>query len=298
MGAEELETAIAIPLEVALAGLPDVRRVRSNSQLGVAQVTIEFEPDADYYRSRQFVAERVAQAGAAAAAGHRPAADLEPHRAPERDLRVHARSRAGRRRPDDAARPRRVRGEEPPARRARRRGRRAARRLPAAVPGAARSRAHVGAPRQPRRGPARGRGVEPRTPSGGIVAQGADRVDRARAGPGARPSTTCASTVVTVRGDVPVLLGDVADVREAAAVRRGVAHRLKGEVVSARVIKQFGADTVQVAAGIRAGHRRHPPRAADGRRSCASSTTSRSSSRRRSAASAAPSCSAASSSCS
>ena len=59
-------------------------------------------------------------------------------------------------------------------------------------------------------------------------------------------------TVVTVRGDVPVLLGDVADVVEAAAVRRGVAHRLKGEVVSARVTKQFGADTVEVAAGIRA----------------------------------------------
>jgi cobalt-zinc-cadmium resistance protein CzcA len=53
------------------------------------------------------------------------------------------------------------------------------------------------------------------------------------------------------RGDVPVLLGDVADIREAAAVRRGVAHRLRGEVVSARVIKQFGADTVTVAAGIR-----------------------------------------------
>ena len=59
--AEELETAIAIPLEVALAGLPDVRRVRSNSQLGVTQVTIEFDPSADYYRARQFVAERVAQ---------------------------------------------------------------------------------------------------------------------------------------------------------------------------------------------------------------------------------------------
>ena len=62
MGAEELETAIAIPLEVELAGLPNVRRIRSNSQLGVAQVTVEFEPNADYYRSRQFVAERVAQA--------------------------------------------------------------------------------------------------------------------------------------------------------------------------------------------------------------------------------------------
>ena len=56
MGAEELETAIAIPMEVALTGLPDVRRVRSNSQLGVASTTIEFEPDADYYRSRQLVA--------------------------------------------------------------------------------------------------------------------------------------------------------------------------------------------------------------------------------------------------
>ena len=30
-----------------------------------------------------------------------------------------------------------------------------------------------------------------------------------------------------------------------------MAHRLKGEVVSARIIKQFGADTVRVAEGIR-----------------------------------------------
>src|SRR6184192_56188 len=63
MGAEELETGVAIPMEVALAGLPSVRRVRSNSQLGVTQVTVEFESDADYYRSRQFVAERVTQVG-------------------------------------------------------------------------------------------------------------------------------------------------------------------------------------------------------------------------------------------
>ena len=69
MGAEELETRVAIPLEAALAGLPDVRRVRSTSTLGVAQITIEFEPDADYYRSRQFVAERVA--AGRAPAGHR-----------------------------------------------------------------------------------------------------------------------------------------------------------------------------------------------------------------------------------
>src|SRR5688572_2501045 len=53
MGAEELETAIAVPLEVALAGLPEVRRLRSTSQLGVVQVTVEFEPRAEYLRSRQ-----------------------------------------------------------------------------------------------------------------------------------------------------------------------------------------------------------------------------------------------------
>src|SRR5215470_3375973 len=63
MGAEELETGVAIPMEAALAGLPNVRRVRSNSQLGVTQITVEFESDADYYRSRQFVAERVTQVG-------------------------------------------------------------------------------------------------------------------------------------------------------------------------------------------------------------------------------------------
>jgi cobalt-zinc-cadmium resistance protein CzcA len=59
------------------------------------------------------------------------------------------------------------------------------------------------------------------------------------------------TTVVAMRGTTPVLLGDVADVREGPAVRRGIAHRLKGEVVSCRVVKQFGADTVGVAAGIR-----------------------------------------------
>ena len=61
MGPEELETGVAIPLEIALAGLPGIRRARSTSQLGVVQVTLEFEPDADYFRSRQLVSERVAQ---------------------------------------------------------------------------------------------------------------------------------------------------------------------------------------------------------------------------------------------
>src|SRR6478609_1177402 len=61
MGSEELETRVTIPMETVLSGLPNVRRVRSQSTLGVAQITIEFDTDADYYKSRQFVAERLSQ---------------------------------------------------------------------------------------------------------------------------------------------------------------------------------------------------------------------------------------------
>src|SRR5438270_7129556 len=45
MAPEELEIGVAIPLESVLAGLPDVRRIRSTSQLGVSQITVEFEPN-------------------------------------------------------------------------------------------------------------------------------------------------------------------------------------------------------------------------------------------------------------
>jgi cobalt-zinc-cadmium resistance protein CzcA len=58
-------------------------------------------------------------------------------------------------------------------------------------------------------------------------------------------------TVVATHGATAVLLADVADVLEAPALRRGLAHRLAGEVVSCRISKQFGADTVRVAEGVR-----------------------------------------------
>lgn len=249
MGAEELETAIAIPLEVALAGLPDVRRVRSNSQLGVAQVTIEFDPDADYYRSRQFVAERVAQVSGQLPAGTDPplissltgrlneifefTLEAEPGAADLMTLRDLAEFEVNNRL--------------------------------VAVPGVAAVERLGGYLRQfqvqldPERMSARRISLDDvmhaveesnLNASGGIVAQGSIEWT-VRALGRAHTVDDLRRTVVTVRGDVPVLLGDVADIREAAAVRRGVAHRLKGEVVSARVMKQFGADTVQVAAGIR-----------------------------------------------
>jgi cobalt-zinc-cadmium resistance protein CzcA len=249
MGAEELETAIAIPLEVALAGLPDVRRVRSNSQLGVSQVTIEFDPSADYYRSRQFVAERVAQVTGQLPPGTDPplissltgrlneifefTLEAEPGTADLMALRDLAEFEVNNRL--------------------------------LAVPGVAAVERLGGYLRQfqvqldPERMSARRISLDEvmhaveesnLNASGGIVAQGAIEWT-VRALGRAQTIEDLRRTVVATRGDVPVLLGDVADIQEAAAVRRGIAHRLKGEVVSARVIKQFGADTVQVAAGIR-----------------------------------------------
>ena len=248
MGAEELETGVAIPLEVALAGLPDVRRVRSTSQLGVAQVTIEFEPDADYYALAP-VRRRARRAGRQLPPGTDApllssltgrlneifefTLEAEPGAADLMTLRDLA---------EYEVKNRLARG-------AGRRRRRAARRLPARVPGPARSRAHGGARRHASTRsctPSRSANVNA---AGGFVDPGADGVDRARdrpradrRGPARARSSRCAATR-------PVLLGDVADVREAPAVRRGIAHRLAGEVVSCRIVKQFGADTVTVAAG-------------------------------------------------
>jgi cobalt-zinc-cadmium resistance protein CzcA len=249
MGAEELETGIAIPMEAALAGLPDVRRIRSVSQLGVSQVTVEFESDADYYRSRQFVSERVAQASTELPAGTDAplvssltgrlneifefTLEAEPGSSDLMTLRDLAEFDVKNRL--------------------------------LAVPGVAAVERLGGYLRQfqiqldPDRMSARrvsladvlhaveGSNVNA---SGGFIVQGATEW-AVRAVGRARNVNDLGQTVVVVRDAVPVFLSDVADIREAPAIRRGVAHRLRGEVVSARIVKQFGADTVTVAAGIR-----------------------------------------------
>lgn len=249
MGAEELETSVAIPMEVALAGLPDVRRIRSASQLGVSQITVEFESEADYYRSRQFVAERVAQVAPQLPAGIDPpmlssltgrlneifefTLEADPGSADPMILRDLAEFEV--------------------------------RNRLLAVPGVAAVETLGGYLRQfqvqldPERMSARNVSLDEVmhavdganvNAAGGFVVQGAmEWVIRAVGR--VQNISDLRNTVVAMKGGTPVLLGDVAEVREAPAVRRGIAHRLKGEVVSCRVTKQFGSDTVQVAAGVR-----------------------------------------------
>jgi cobalt-zinc-cadmium resistance protein CzcA len=248
MNADELEMRVAIPFETALSGLPNVRHVRSTSTLGVVQLTIEFEPDADYTTSRQFVAERL------------PQVELPPGTDPPLlsgvtgrlneifELTIEAQPGVA-----DLMTLRDLAENEIKNRLL-------------AVPGVAAVERLGGYLREfqiqmdPQRMAARGitlgdvmhaaRGANV-SAAGGFVTQ-AQMEWTVRAQGRAATVEQLRNTVVAMKGNTPVMLGDIADVREAPAVRRGIAHRLGGEVVSCRIVKQFGADTVKVAAGIRA----------------------------------------------
>lgn len=250
MSAEELEAQIAVPVETALSGLPQVRRVRSNSTLGVTQVTIEFEPDADYATARQAVVERVSQASRELPPGTDAplisslsgrlnevfefTLEATPGSADLMTLRDLAQFDV--------------------------------RQRLLAVPGVGAVEVLGGYLRQfqvqidPDRLAARGITLDDVmhavdganvNAAGGILTTGPTEWT-VRAIGQVQTIEDLRATTVGVRGPVPVLLGDVADVVEAAAIRRGIAHRLDGEVVSCRVSRQFGADTVWVAAGLRA----------------------------------------------
>lgn len=249
LGAEEMETGVTIPLELAMAGLPEVRRIRSSSQPGVGMVRVEFEPDADYYLSRQLVSERVGQIARDFPAGTGTplvsslagrlnevvelVLEADPGAAGLMELRDLA---------DFEVRNRLL-----------------------AVPGVAAVEVLGGHLRQfqvqldPDRLAARGitlgevlAAVERsnENAAGGFVAQGPVEWT-VRAVGRAETVADLSTTVVAMREGTPVLLGEVADVREAPAVRRGLAHARGAEIVSLRVVKQFGEDTVTVARGVR-----------------------------------------------
>ncbi len=247
MSADELEMRVAIPFETALSGLPEVRRLRSSSTLGVVQITVEFEPDADYARSRQYVAERLSQVELPTGTEAPLLSGVTGRLNEIFEITIEAKPGVA-----DLMTLRDLAENEIKNRLL-------------AVPGVAAVERLGGYLREfqiqmdPDRMAARGvsldeimhaaRGANV-SAAGGFVTQ-AQMEWTVRAAGRAQTVEQLRNTVVAMKGGTPVLLGDVTDVREAPAVRRGIAHRLAGEVVSCRIVKQFGGDTVAVARGIR-----------------------------------------------
>ena len=62
MGAQEVEREITMPIEAAVANIPNVKEKRSISRSGLSVITLVFDESADIYRAREMVNQALGQA--------------------------------------------------------------------------------------------------------------------------------------------------------------------------------------------------------------------------------------------
>src|SRR5208337_3853609 len=61
--AEEIERYITIPLEIQMAGIPNVQAIRTISLFGLSDVKVQFTYDFTYYQAEQWVVNRLSELG-------------------------------------------------------------------------------------------------------------------------------------------------------------------------------------------------------------------------------------------
>lgn len=84
----EVEALITVPIEAALAGVPDLETMRSKSVLGLSSVTLLLREGADPYRARQLVQERLALETQRLPAVARPPVILPPLSSLSRAMKI------------------------------------------------------------------------------------------------------------------------------------------------------------------------------------------------------------------
>jgi len=242
MAPEEMESLVTFPLESAINGASGVRRVRSATAVGIAVVWVEFDWGTDIFMARQLVSEKLALvAGALPPQVERPV--LAPVSSIMGEILFFAISSEA----DDPLTLRTIADTT-------------VRRRLLAVPGVSQVTPIGGAERQfqviahPEALRANNisltellsaaRGSSQNT-SAGVYTEGAQEYVVEAVGRVHTPAEI-GETVVALRGDRSVLVRDVADVREGAAFKRGEGSHSGKPAVIVGVLKQPGANTIEV----------------------------------------------------
>lgn len=242
MAPDEMEPLVTFPIESAINGASGVRRVRSATAVGIAVVWVEFDWGTDIYIARQLVTEKLA-----IVSGSLPPQVERPVLAPISSIMGEIMFFAISSEHDDPLALRTAADTT-------------VRRRLLAVPGVSQVTPIGGAERQfqviARPDALRAnnvslpdlldavRGASQNT-SAGIYTEGAQEYVLEAVGR-VRSALEIGETVVALHGDRPVLVRDVADVREGAALKRGEGARSGKPAVIVGVQKQPTANTLEL----------------------------------------------------
>ncbi len=246
MAPDELETLVTFPIEASMNGASGVRRVRSATAVGIAVVWVEFDWGTDIFQARQVVAEKLALAS-----GSLPPQVERPILAPVSSIMGEILFFAISSDVDDPLTLRTVADTV------------VRRRLLAVagvsqvtpIGGAERQFQVVAHPDQLRANNIRVnelldavRGASQNT-SAGVYVEGPQEFVLQTIGR-VRTAEEIGDSVIALRGDRSVLIRDIADVREGAALKRGEGSRNGKPAVIVGVQKQPGANTVELTARL------------------------------------------------